>query len=205
MNDNDLGAGEFLEGEEDRSDVFALYPTLELVSKFAQIIPRTDWFYKIGTPLSEEGRRAAEDYVLALGFPEAHVAAVTDWEEAMATMETGGWNSPSWEAEEQLMCSLMDRAIDIVDEQFLEVALTSISAKASEHVSDGILTAAARFGVDDDELLRAATGMAVKTCYQAALVIAADAEEDHPFALKYRMYETGYWPLDLMGSTYNIF
>ena len=201
MNDNDIIEG----GGEENRDVFALYPTLELVGKFAQIIPRTDWFYRIGMPLTDEARRAAEAYVLSLGFPEAYVASVSDWEEAMASMETGGWNSPSWEAEEQLMCSLMDQAIDIVDEQFLEVALTSISAKASEHVMEGIMAAATRFGIDDDDFLRAGTGMAVKTCYQAALVIAADAEEDHPFALKYQMYETGYWPLDLMGSTYNIF
>jgi len=37
------------------------------------------------------------------------------------------------------------------------------------------------------------------------MVIAAGGEADHPLALKYQVFETGFWPLGIMGNSYNIF
>jgi hypothetical protein len=62
-----------------------------------------------------------------------------------------------------------------------------------------------QWGIEDEEILRAAIGQALQSCYQAALVIAAGEEEDHPFAQKFRLYENGHWPLGVAGTTLNIF
>jgi hypothetical protein len=65
--------------------------------------------------------------------------------------------------------------------------------------------AAARGGVADMALIRAAAGAATQACYQAALVLAAGAEAEHPFAIKFRLYEAGRWPLGIVGMTFNVF
>ena len=68
-----------------------------------------------------------------------------------------------------------------------------------------MLAAAERWGLEDEGLMKAAIGEGVQACYQAALVIAAGVEDDHPFSLKFQIYETGWWPLGVMGNTFNIF
>ena len=60
-------------------------------------------------------------------------------------------------------------------------------------------------GIEDQELIRAATGSALQSCHQAALVLAAGEEDAHPFALKYKLFEQGHWPIAITGSSFNIF
>jgi hypothetical protein len=186
-------------------DVSEEYPTLMMVARFADMLATTDWFHHIGEEVSPDLIKAGRDYLEALGFPEGYPAEVPDWDDAIACIETGGWNSPAWEAEEQLAASLISDALEFIEEDVLEVALTNVSSKASEHITNAVESASMKWGIDDEELLRAAIGQAVQCCYQAALVIAAEGEEDHPFALKFRLYESGHWPLGVAGTTLNIF
>ena len=50
-----------------------------------------------------------------------------------------------------------------------------------------------------------AAGAAAQAAYQAALVLATDGEADHPFALKFRLFEAGRLPLGITGNTFNLF
>ena len=110
------------------------------------------------------------------------------------------------EAEEQLRAGLSATAVDLAgDEQAVLVALTHVTSKASEAVHGAAETAALRFGVDDDGLIRAAAGAATQAAYQAALVIAAAEDEEHPFALKFQLFRAGRWPLGIIGGTFSIF
>ncbi|MFC7047694.1 hypothetical protein [Emcibacter nanhaiensis] len=181
------------------------YPTLLQVGRFARLIPRTNWFRNVGEPLSAELREKAQDYLDALGFPGADIAQIHDWDEAAATMETNDWNSPWWEAEEQILAGLALSAQEMLDEEALRVALTHVNTQASEYVTDNLITTADMWGIHDEELIRAAAGTAMHCCYQTALMIAAGEEENHPFALKFQLYEMGWWPLGVVGNTFNIF
>ena len=191
--------------EFDDFDVGEEYPTLMLVARFASMISETKWFHKIGLALDHENIKASRNYLDALGFPEGYPAEIMDWDDAIACLETNDWNSPAWEAEEQLAASLINSALEFIEEDVLEVALTNVSSKASEHITNAVENASMQWGIDDEEILRAAIGQAVQACYQAALVIAAGEEEDHPFAQKFRLYESGHWPLGVAGTTLNIF
>ncbi len=52
----------------------------------------------------------------------------------------------------------------------------------------------------------AAAGAGVQACHNAALLLLAGrAEDDHPFALKYRLFERGRWPVALIGSSLHLF
>ena len=193
--------------DEDEIEIDALeeYPTLVLVSRFTKLIPRTDWFRYVGEPLESDVLEKARTYLDALGFPEATPAEVEDWQEAAYSLETNDINIPFWEVAQQLMAALSVEVTDNIDPQLLEMVLANVTSVASEYVSEGVIAAADRWGVHDEELMKAAIGEGVQACYQAALVIAAGVDDDHPFKLKYQMYETGWWPLGVMGNTFNIF
>ncbi|MBL4612456.1 MAG: hypothetical protein JKY91_01810 [Emcibacter sp.] len=193
--------------DEDELEIDALeeYPTLVLVSRFTKLIPRTDWFRYVGEPLDQDVVKKARLYLDALGFPEATPAEVENWQEAAFSLETNDWNSPYWEVEQQLMAALTVEVTNNIDPKLLEMVLANVTSVASEYVGEGVLVAADRWDLQDEELMKAAIGEGVQACYQAALVIAAGIDDDHPFTLKYQMFETGWWPLGVMGSTFNIF
>jgi hypothetical protein len=186
-------------------DLLAELPTLGAVSRFARMVRNVSWFAAVGEPLGPAEIADAEAYLAALGFPDAHVAAVGDWHEAEACARNPDWNSAWWEAEEQLRAALVAAAAERVGERELLVALTHVTNQASDVVHGAAAVAAARGGVADMALIRAAAGAATQACYQAALVLAAGAEAEHPFAIKFRLYEAGRWPLGIVGMTFNVF
>ncbi len=186
-------------------DALAEYPTLVLVARFAKLIPRMDWFGYVGQDLNKAICDKATTYLDTIGFPEASPAAVENWQEAAYALETNDWNSPFWEVEQQLMAALSVEVTDSIEPELLEMVLAHVTSVASEYVGEGVMAAAARWGLDDEELMKAAIGEGVQACYQAALVIAAGVEDDHPFQLKFQMFEMGWWPLGVMGNTFNIF
>jgi len=183
-----------------------LPPTLAGMSRFAATLKHVGWFRRVGERLSETERADAHEYLLALGFPECGVVQAMDWEEAEEAARNPDWNTAWWEAEEQFRVSLSSQAVDLAgDEESVLVALTHVASKASDAVHGAAETAAHRFGVDDDGLIRAAAGAATQAAYQAALVIAAAEEEDHAFALKFALYRGGRWPVGIVGGTFYLF
>jgi hypothetical protein len=186
------------------------YPTLVAVARFARALERVDWFTLLGEPLSEDEEDEALDYLQALGFPDAMVVPVADWEEAESCAANPDWNSAWWEAEEQSRAALLSDALEILDEEEVTAALNDVTGRALELAGSAAAAAAARAGVDDEALIRAAAGAAVQGAYQAALVYLAGAgldedEDEHPFAIKFRLFEAGRWPLGVVGASFNIF
>ena len=49
--------------------------------------------------------------------------------------------------------------------------------------------------------------MCIRDSYQAGLLLAAEDENDehHIFALKYKLFELGRWPIGVLGNTFHIF
>ncbi len=181
------------------------FPTLQAVARFAQAVPHVPWFLHLGEPLTEEVRRIAESYVHALGFPDCAIAVISDWEEAGDAAESPGFDDASWEVEEQLTAGLVDDALAIVEEQELAAALTHASAAGGDAAKLAIEEAAALAGHSDPALLDAAAGAVTKACYQAALLLAGGGDEDHAVVFKYKLFESGRWPVGIIGSTFNIF
>lgn len=193
-------------GDMDQVALDDLPPTLSALSRFAATLPNVGWFARAGERLSETERADAAAYLMALGFPEVDVVQAFDWEEAEEAARNPEWNTAWWEAEEQLRAALSARAVELAgDEQAVLVALTNVTSRASDAVHRAAETAALRFGVDDDGLIRAAAGSATQAAYQAALVIAAAEDEDHAFALKFQLFQGGRWPLGITGGTFSLF
>lgn len=179
------------------------YPTLRSVVRFNKLIPSVSWFAAAGEPLGRSALQTARAYMDNLGFPDAFVAEVESWEDAAYAAANPEFNSDWWEREEQLRMALTSAALELMSEEDLSLALTHVSATASKIVTDALHSIAG--DLEDEELIRAAIGSAVQACHQAALVLAAGEEEDHPFALKYRLFEQGHWPIAITGSSFHIF
>jgi hypothetical protein len=182
---------------------------LTIMARFARNVIDVPWFSRLGEPLSADDLAAAEAYLVAAGFPDAAVAAVETWEEAEMVAENPAWNTDWWETEEQLKAGLTEQALQHVHEMELANALNHLSAQCAGVALEAIGNVAIDAGFtpqsDEESFLTAAAGWAVAGAYQASLVLAAGADEDHPFAIKFRLFEQGRLPLGIAGTTFSIF
>ncbi|MGF1545033.1 MAG: hypothetical protein ACFB00_11115 [Parvularculaceae bacterium] len=198
MDDNELEA---LERE---------LPGLSKLSRFARSLDGVPWFANLGEPLTPGGEAAARTFADGLGFPEADVAILVDWEDAAAAAEHLDWNSPAWEAEESLRADVTARAQDALSEEALSIAMAMIADAVAEPAKAAMEEAASLWDVEDDASQRLAVGAAVQAAHQAALALVAAVDpafeaEDHPFAAKFRLFEFGRWPVGVAGRSFNLF
>jgi len=194
--------------EADLTDAeLADFPGLLAVSQFARMLREVPWFAALGEPLDEREVNLAEDYLAGMGFAEAAIVLAADWEEAEEAVRNPDWNTAFWEAEEQLRVALVTEACERADEATVQLALTHLSNTAAQAIVDRAEIAAVHWEIADEALLRTAIGAATQACYHAGLALAAESEdeEQHPFAIKYRLFEAGRWPLGLVGASYYLF
>lgn len=196
------------EDDEDRDPLLSDedIETARLVGRFIDTAGAAHWFAHVGEPFSRELRRDAEGYLGALGFPEITATPVANWHDAAIAAETRGYDSAAFDAEEQLRAALTEAAIEFHGEEAVEVMLTHVQAALASVVRGAAKNAATVWGVRDKQIITAASGSALQACHNAALLIASNqAEEDHPFALKFRLFENGRWPIGIVGMSLNLF
>ena len=185
-------------------------PGLSTLSRFARSLDRIPWFANMGEPLTPGAKAAADAYLDGLGFPEAGVAILVDWEDAADAAESLDWHSPAWEAEELLRADLTARALEVLSEEALRIGMTLISDKVSEPAKEAMEQASFIWDMEDQAAQRLAVGAAVQAAHGAALALMAanDPEFDapnHPFAAKFRLFEFGRWPVGVTGLSFNLF
>jgi hypothetical protein len=178
---------------------------LTAIRRLGDVVLRLPWFSRIGEPLDGREDALARRYLDMLGFPDAEPAALADWSEAADAAGSLDLNSEAWEVEEQLRADLSREALLSFDEASLTDTLAYVTETAGPAIVEAVTGAASLWAIEDDAVIEAATGAAVQACYQAALVLAARAVEDHPFALKFRLFELGRWPVGLSGRSLNLF
>jgi hypothetical protein len=185
-------------------------PALARVRRFARSLEGLPWFSNLGEPMTPGARAAARSYADGLGFPDADVAILVDWEDAAAAAEHNDWNSPAWEAEELLRADLTSRALSVLSEEALKIAMTMIADRISEPAREAMEQASFIWDVEDEAQQQLAVGAAVQAAHQAMLVLIAAADpdfdaEDHPFTAKFRLFEFGRWPVGVAGNSINVF
>ena len=185
-------------------------PALAQVRRFARSLEGLPWFSNLGEPMTPGARAAARLYADGLGFPDADVAILVDWEDAAAAAEHNDWNSPAWEAEELLRADLTSRALSLLSEEALKIAMTMIADRIAEPAREAMEQASFIWDVEDEAQQQLAVGAAVQAAHQAMLVLIAAIDpdfdaEDHPFTAKFRLFEFGRWPVGVTGSSVNVF
>jgi len=179
---------------------------LKLIPRFIAGAAGPFWFSAVGQPIRGPLKGEAQAWLDALGFPDATAVALRDWREAAEAAESTGIDDIAFEAEEQLRAALTQDAIDLHGEDAVTVVLTHVAAELGPSIGEAALNATRVWGLDDMELVNAAAGAGIQACHNAALLLLAGrAEDDHPFALKYRLFERGRWPVTLIGSSLHLF
>jgi len=162
------------------------------------------WFSACGEPLLPQERTETERYLTALGLDTPAIAGVPGWNEAAAIAQRQDWSHAWWEAEEHAALDLKRSAIAAFGETPLLAALSAVAEAASALHGHAAL-AAARAGIADPSLSRVAAGAAAIACHQMGLVLACGLGEDHPLAIKYRLFAGGRWLLGLFGERCYLF
>jgi hypothetical protein len=196
--------------DEDFESLERELPALSRVRRFARSLERIPWFANLGEPLTAGARAAARSYADGLGFSDAEIAIVVDWDDAAAAAETLDWNSPAWEAEELLRSDLTARALAILSEPALRIAMALIAERVAGPATEAMEQASFIWDVTEQSHQQLAVGAAVQAAHQAALVLVAAADPafeaaDHPFNAKFRLFEFGRWPVGIIGSSFNLF
>ncbi len=192
--------------DDDLEDLIGEFPRLALIRPFVESVRRAGWFRDLGRAPNLALREQAQIYLDGLGFPDVALAPIVDWTDAADAATAFDLESPAWEAEEQIRAALTVDAVDDLGEEVAEVVLTHIAAEAAGPVRSGICEAAALWDVTDQEVINAAAGGGVQACHLAALtLITGRAEDSHPFAAKFALFEAGRWPIGIAGSSFNLF
>lgn len=166
------------------------------------------WFAALGERLTQGERWDARAYLAELGFADAGVAEVKSWEEAAAIAKSPDWSRAWWDREEAERQRLLGLCGAIYPEHELMAALSRVMELASASTHGAAAIAASRAGVVDPALIRVAAGAAAQAAYQAALPVLAGnvaGETEHPFSIKFRLFEAGRWPLGIAGGSFHIF
>jgi hypothetical protein len=178
--------------------------SLAALAAFARKIPRGSWFAALGEPLTEGERTEARSYVAEiLGQSEVAIAGVADWLAAQVIIkrhDDHAW----WDAETLAQNGARQRAETAHGKEALLAALDPV-VEAAAALNGPAALAASRAGITDQALIRVAAGAAAQACHQAALAVAAGAGADHPFAIKYRLFAGGRWPLGFDGNRFVVF
>ena len=169
------------------------------------MVERVPWFQDIGKPLSPMLEGLTQRYLDELGFPDARLAPVHEWEDAVSVAENPDIDSESWEAEELLRAELSQQAMELWDEETLTMVLEKLTQAVGTVALREAEAAAEINGIRDGAFLEAAVAHAVNSTYQAALVLAAQISDDHPFATKFALFERGRWPIGITGGSFNLY
>ena len=177
---------------------------LAAVRAFASAIPRGSWFAACGEALTAGEQADAAAYLAALGMPDITIAGVAGWREAAATTQSPAWSRAWWDAETRAQAELQRRAAARFGAERMLAALTVVT-EAAASLSGAASLAMSDAGIADPALTRVAAGAAAQACHQAALALAAAAGPGHLFAVKYRLFAAGRWPLGIVGDRFFVF
>ncbi len=157
-----------------------------------------------GEPLSAGDRVEASAYLAALGVGDFPIIGVAAWSEAARITQRTDLSRAWWEAEERARTSLQSAAAASLGDIPLIDALSLVTG-AAEALHGMAALAATRAGAADPALTRVAAGAAAQACHQRALALATDAGPGHLFAIKFRLFASGRWPLGIVGDACFVF
>jgi hypothetical protein len=177
---------------------------LEAVRAFARGLGGEPWFAACGETLTETERADAAAYRAALGIAAAEIAGVAGWSQAAAILQQPDWSHAWWDGEAAAQQALTGEAERRHDRAALLAGLSAV-AEAAASLHGAAALAMSRAGLADPALARVAAGAAAQACHQRALALAAGAGPEHLFAVKYRLFAAGRWPLGVVGDRCFVF
>ena len=205
MHNEDEYQDEIVLSDDELDELEEEIPLLRGIRAFAEEAVHMPWFANVGRPLDREVRALARSYLDGLGFPDAEVTRITEWEDALDAASGLDFDTAQWEIEESLRAGLAVEALEQLSEEGLTIALTHVSAILGKRIGAAVREAASFAEIDDEALLDAAAGAAIQAAHNAVLAIVAESEPDHPFHRKFALFTHGRWPIGVAGMSFNLF
>ncbi len=175
------------------------------VNKVMRELDTEAWFDAVGEPITEGEEQEARDYLNGLGLDKCRVATVDTWLSARDSADNPNWDHVWWDKELNEQRELYKKLSTQYQEVEILDALTKITDRATNVFYGPAAIAAARTGVADQGLNRAAAGAASQSCYQYALALMSGVSSNHFFCCKFRLFLAGRWPLSVVDNTFYIF
>lgn len=203
-NDNESSSANIGELDPELALLLDEQPSLRALPAVIRLVHDRPWFANIGAPATGDNIAAVRAYVAALGFAHVEPAFLETPEEAQDAALAIDINDAAWEAEEQLRESLTQNLIHLLGEEVTTMVFSHLSSETATVIAEAVRLAAVRAGIEDEDFMDAALGAGMQACHQAALV-ALTGEPDHPFSLRFRLFEQGRWPLIVAGNSFLIY
>lgn len=164
------------------------------------------WFACLGLPLTAADERDARAYLHALHYPaDLRLQLASSWKQADAVTRDPAWDQRWWREEQAERRRLMEVAKARLGEAALLERLTAATELAGQAIHGAAAIAAERDGLADAALVRVASGAATMALDGAALARLAGQGPDHLFVRKYALFESGRWPLGVVGDAFHLF
>lgn len=164
------------------------------------------WFTACGLPLEASDLSEARAYLAALQMHSSvRIEVAASWTHAERIIRSPVWDMSWWEREESERRRLTALCVQRLGDAAVHEALDLAIGQEHEILHGAATLAAARLGVADEALVRAAAGAAGMAAHGRALALLAQAGDDHIFMRKYALFAGGRWPLGLVGGAFHIF
>jgi len=164
------------------------------------------WFSACGLPLEPSDLSDARAYLDALGVPPAtRIDPVASWEHAQLIIRNPAWDTLWWNREEAERKHLLAECVSKLGEATALDQLSLTAGFEHELIHGAAVLAAARAGIADPALTRAAAGAASMAAHGRALAQLAAAPDSHMFVRRCGMFEGGRWPLGMVQGVFHLF
>ena len=176
---------------------------LRRLGAFERSLATLPWFAAAGSPLDTSERKDVAAYLTSLGITFQTIQETPKWSDARDTVNRKDFSPQWWKIEEKFRQGLTQQASAVLGEDMLHTRLTRISQNASDLLQGTASVALSRSDIADAGLAKSAAGAASMAVHQAALAL-ANCSGEHPFAAKFRLYQSGHWPLGLYDGVFHI-
>lgn len=168
-------------------------------------LPKGVWFSAVGEPLQASERSECESYLQGLAMPGLAIVGVRDWPQARAIANAPNWSRQWWEAERLEERRLFEIASAKYSADAVLMRLTNLMEGSAELFHGPATVACIRDGIADPGLARSAAGAASHSLHQYGIAQLAGESEDHLFAVKFRLFLAGRWPLSVDDKSFHVF
>jgi hypothetical protein len=164
------------------------------------------WFACLGLPLTDDNLAHATAYLAALNYPASiPIRGVPNWQTALTLTRDPQWDRRWWEAEQAERVHLMSVGERRLGRTALLERLSAGTELTGQAIHGAAAIAAERDGVGDAALVRAASGAATMALHAATLARVTGQGPEHLFVRKYTLFESGRWPLGVVGGAFHLF
>jgi len=168
-------------------------------------LPRGVWFSAVGEPLTASELEEAQCYARGLGFKNVAIKSVSTWHDAKRIADAKNWMHEWWQAEHTEERRLLALASQRYSTAAVMQRMTFIMEGSTEMFFGPAAVASTRAGVADSSLERAAAGAASQSLHQFGLANLMGESGEHFFAVKFRLFLAGRWPLSFNDNTFYLF